>query len=184
MVLSCIRVFLAGVSLTSGSRSSHCWESPIVCDLDCLSQVSLSPLPASRPDIWLRILVLADLLVYHGCGVFDLPLCFSYSILILWSLPCPTALSCLLVPRPPACRLIPPTRSLLYHSVGLIPLLLKNSSLITQHCSSTLTSVVPRLHSGSTALLFQPCIPGFTMCRKIHFLTPAAAFCREPLMLL
>lgn len=54
VVLSCIRVFLVGMSLTSGSRSSHCWESPI-CDLDCLPQVSLQPLPASRPDIWLRI---------------------------------------------------------------------------------------------------------------------------------
>ena len=60
----------------------------------------------------------------------------------------------------------------------------ENSSLITQHYSSTLTYVAPRLHSGSTALLFQPYVPGFTMCKKSHFLTPAAAFCLEPLMLL
>lgn len=126
VVLSCIRGFLAGVSLTSGSRSSHCQEPPIVCGLDCLPQVSPQPLPASGPDTRFRILVLADHLVYHCFQGLWLATLFFYSILTLWSLPCPTALPCLLVPNLSAYRLVLPTCFCLpSHSLGFIPLLLR-----------------------------------------------------------
>lgn len=126
VVLSCIRGFLAGVSLTSGSRSSHCQEPPIVCGLDCLPQVSPQPLPASGPDTRFRILVLADHLVYHCLRGLWLAALFFYSILTLWSLPCPTALPCLLVPSLSAYRLVLPTCFCLpSHSLGFIPLLLR-----------------------------------------------------------